>query len=46
MLAMPTFDVFPLGYHRLVGMLWLLWLVAPSALRSTGAERSAGSVAA
>lgn len=29
MLAMPTFDVFPLGYHRLAGMLGLLWLTSP-----------------
>jgi alpha-1,2-mannosyltransferase len=38
MLAMPTFDVFPLGYHRLAGMLWLLWLAAPSALRKGDAD--------
>jgi hypothetical protein len=29
MLAMPSFDVFPVGYHRLAGMLWLL-LLTPS----------------
>jgi alpha-1,2-mannosyltransferase len=40
MLAMPTFDVFPLGYHRLVGMLWLLWLAAPSALRASQSSPS------
>jgi hypothetical protein len=28
-LAMPTFDLFPLGYHRLAGMLGLLVLTAP-----------------
>ncbi|MFO0572542.1 MAG: glycosyltransferase family 87 protein [Polyangia bacterium] len=22
----PTFDVFPVSYHRLAGLLWLLWL--------------------
>ena len=22
--ALPTFDVYPLSYHRLVGLLWLL----------------------
>ena len=22
----PTFDVFPFSYHRLAGLLWLLWL--------------------
>ncbi len=38
MLGMPTFDVFPLGYHRLGGMLWLLWLTSPGAL--SGASRS------
>jgi hypothetical protein len=32
MLAMPTFDVFPLGHHRLAGMLGLLLLTAPRAL--------------
>jgi hypothetical protein len=26
MLAMPSFEVFPFGYHRLAGMLWLLRL--------------------
>ena len=29
MLLMPTFDVFPLGHHRLAGMLGLLWLTRP-----------------
>ena len=29
MLAMPTFDLFPLGYHRMAGMLGLLLLTAP-----------------
>jgi hypothetical protein len=26
MLGMPTFDLFPLGYHRLAGLLLLLWI--------------------
>lgn len=29
MLVMPTFDLFPLGHHRLAGMLALLWITAP-----------------
>jgi hypothetical protein len=29
MLLMPTFDLFPLGHHRLAGMLALLWLSSP-----------------
>ena len=29
MLLMPTFDLFPLGYHRLAGMLALLVLTSP-----------------
>jgi hypothetical protein len=38
MLAMPTFDLFPLSYHRLAGMLLLLGLTPPGALaRSAGA---------
>jgi hypothetical protein len=38
MLAMPTFDLFPLSYHRLAGMLLLLALTSPGALaRSEGA---------
>ena len=32
MLAMPTFDVFPLSYHRLAGMLLLLALTSPGAV--------------
>ena len=24
--AVPTFDVFPWSYHRLVGLAWILWL--------------------
>jgi hypothetical protein len=24
--APPTFDVFPFSYHRLAGLLWLVWL--------------------
>ena len=31
MLAVPTFDVYPFSYHRLAGLLWLLWL-APARL--------------
>ena len=27
--ALPTFDVFPLSYHRMAGLLLLLYLVAP-----------------
>ena len=39
MLAMPTFDLFPLSYHRLAGMLLLLGLTSPGALaRSEGAS--------
>jgi hypothetical protein len=34
MFALPTFDVFPLSYHRLLGLVLLLWLTSP---RSTSA---------
>lgn len=30
-LAMPTFDVFPIGYHRMAGLILLLALTAPRA---------------
>jgi hypothetical protein len=29
MLGMPTFDLYPLGYHRAAGLLWLLVLTRP-----------------
>ena len=32
MFALPTFDVFPLSYHRIVGLLMLLQLTSPKAL--------------
>ena len=32
--AIPTFDVFPWSYHRLAGLLWLLWRTrSPEGLR-------------
>ena len=31
MLAMPTFDLFPFGYHRFTGMCVLLWATSPRA---------------
>jgi hypothetical protein len=43
MLAMPTFDVFPLGHHRVAGLLGLLLLTAPRALASKG---SSGTISA
>jgi hypothetical protein len=30
MLAVPTFDVFPLSYHRLAGLFWITTLTSPS----------------
>ena len=43
MLAMPTFDLFPLSYHRLAGMLLLLGLTAPGTLaRSEGQREEEG----
>jgi hypothetical protein len=30
-LAIPTFDLYPLSYHRLVALLWLVWLIPPAA---------------
>lgn len=33
MLGMPTFDLFPFGYHRLAGLLLLLW-ITPAVLSS------------
>jgi hypothetical protein len=40
MLAMPTFDVFPLGHHRLLGMLGLLLLTRPRAVASKGSRNA------
>jgi hypothetical protein len=40
MLAMPTFDVFPLGHHRLAGMLGLLLLTPPRELASKGSRNA------
>jgi len=43
MLAMPSFDLFPLSYHRLAGMLLLLGLTSPGALaRSEGHREEEG----
>jgi len=39
MLAMPTFDLFPLSYHRLAGMLLLLGLTSPGSLARSEAAR-------
>ncbi len=40
MLGMPTFDLFPFGYHRLAGLLLLLWITpaVPSPARSGSAD--------
>jgi hypothetical protein len=37
-LGMPTFDLFPLSYHRAAGLLGLLWLTAPRRIRKQGAS--------
>jgi hypothetical protein len=36
--GIPTFDVFPLSYHRLVGLLMLLWLHIGQGVQRTEAE--------
>jgi len=32
--CVPVFDLFPLSYHRLAGLIWLLWL-SPPTIRSS-----------
>jgi hypothetical protein len=45
--AVPTFDLFPFSYHRLAGLLLLLWLAAPECLPGwRPVERLAGIEAA
>lgn len=39
MYAPPTFDVFPFSYHRLCGLLWLVWLTARRRSTMAGAAR-------
>jgi hypothetical protein len=34
MMGLPAFDVFPFSYHRLVGMVWLLLVLSPTAVRT------------
>ncbi len=34
MWALPTFDVFPLSYHRVIGLVILLYITAPATLRN------------
>lgn len=39
--GIPTFDLFPLSYHRLAGLLWLLVLIGPGTMigrPATGAD--------
>jgi hypothetical protein len=38
MLVPPTFDVFPLSYHRISGLLLLLWLTSPKRKEATQLE--------
>jgi len=42
-LAMPTFDLFPLGYHRVAGLLLLLGLTAPGRLEGGVEAAAAGA---
>ncbi len=30
--CLPIFDIFPLSYHRLVGLIWLMFLIEPKKL--------------
>jgi hypothetical protein len=45
MLGMPTFDLFPLSYHRLVGLVWLLLVTRPRASPFGCRARFPGGVA-
>jgi hypothetical protein len=40
MLAVPTFDLFPLSYHRIVGLVLLLILTSPGKLAVPARGRS------
>jgi hypothetical protein len=33
-IVLPSFDVFPLSYHRIAGLMLLLWVTSPPALRA------------
>jgi len=41
MLALPTFDIYPLSYHRLAGLLLMLYLTSP---RETSRRLDTGGI--